>query len=129
MCGNALDESVVSALMNGETAGMVFTDPPYNVPIDGNVCGLGSVRHREFAMAAGEMSRAEFIDFLGGASRNLVRHSADGAIHFVCMDWRHLNEIMQAGEEIYTELKNLIVWARIMGVWARSSPASRRSRT
>jgi DNA modification methylase len=123
VCGNALDKNVVSALMNGETAGMVFTDPPYNVPIDGNVCGLGSVRHREFAMAAGEMSRPEFAQFLRTAFRNLVGHSAEGAIHFVCMDWRHLNEIMQAGEETYTDLKNLIVWAKDnggMGTFYRS---------
>jgi DNA modification methylase len=123
MCGNALDENVVLALMNGEVAGMIFTDPPYNVRIDGNVCGSGSVQHREFAMAAGEMSRHEFTGFLRDAFKNLVMYSVDGAIHFICMDWRHLHEIMQAGEDTYTELKNLIVWAKDnggMGTFYRS---------
>jgi ParB-like chromosome segregation protein Spo0J len=55
MCGDALDESAYAALMNGEMADVVFTDPPYNVKIDGNVCGKGAIRHREFAMASGEM--------------------------------------------------------------------------
>jgi hypothetical protein len=119
MCGNALDENVVLALMNGEVAGMIFTDPPYNVRMDGNVCGSGSVQHREFAMAAGEMSRHEFTGFLRAAFKNLVMYSVDGAIHFICMDWRHLNEIMQAGEDTYTELKNLIVWAKDNGGWGR----------
>lgn len=57
ICGDALDESVYSALMNGATADLVFTDPPYNVKIDGNVCGKGSIRHREFAMASGDGGR------------------------------------------------------------------------
>jgi hypothetical protein len=80
VCGSALDPVVVSALMGGERAQMVFTDPPYNVPIDGHVGGLGKTKHREFAMAAGEMSPAEFIRFLRTAFENLTAHSIDGAI-------------------------------------------------
>ena len=67
---------------------MVFRDPPYNVPIDGNVCGLGRVRHKEFAMASGEMSEAEFSNFLEAVLQHLHTHSRDGAIHYICMDWR-----------------------------------------
>ena len=115
ICGNALDPAVVTALMNGEKARMVFTDPPYNVPIDGHVCGLGKVKHREFAMASGEMSEAEFTAFLETACRNLANHTVDGAIHFICMDWRHMGELMAAGGRVYTELKNLIVWAKDNG--------------
>jgi hypothetical protein len=88
---------------------MVFTDPPYNVPVHGHVCGKGSVRHREFAMASGEMSEAEFTGFLETAFARLATHSADGSIHFVCMDWRHMGEILASGEAVYSELKNLIV--------------------
>jgi DNA modification methylase len=101
---------------------MVFTDPPYNVKIDGNVGGLGSVKHREFKMASGEMSREEFTRFLRSAFENLVRFSIDGSIHFICMDWRHMLEMQVAGE-VYTELKNLIVWAKDnggMGTFYRS---------
>ena len=76
---------------------MVFTDPPYNVPIDGHVCGLGKVKHREFAMASGEMNEAEFTAFLRGALPPWRRSAADGAIHFVCMDWRHMGELLAAG--------------------------------
>jgi hypothetical protein len=74
------------------------------------VCGSGRIRHREFAMAAGEMSQQEFTAFLGTAFGHLAGRSADGAIHFVCMDWRHMAEILAAGQAHYTELKNLMVW-------------------
>ena len=102
---------------------MVFTDPPYNVPIDGHVCGSGRIKHREFAMAAGEMSQEEFTAFLGTAFGHLARRSADGAIHFVCMDWRHMAEILAAGQAHYAELKNLMVWVKDnggMGTFYRS---------
>jgi DNA modification methylase len=109
--------------MNGELADMVFTDPPYNLQIDGHVSGLGAIKHREFAMAAGEMRPAEFADFLYASFTQLVRHSRDGSIHFICMDWRHLSEMLQAGTATYTELKNLIVWVKDnggMGTFYRS---------
>ena len=94
---------------------MVFTDPPYNVPIDGHVCGLGSVKHREFAMASGEMSEAEFTAFLATIFGNLAAHAADGAIHYICMDWRHLGEVLAAAKGAFSELKNLCVWAKTNG--------------
>ncbi len=122
ICGDALDAKVVDALMDGEVAQMVFTDPPYNVRIDGHVGGLGAIRHREFAMASGEMNSDEFAGFLRRAFDQLIRHSQDGSIHFVCMDWRHMAEIQIAGSA-YTELKNLIVWVKDnggMGTFYRS---------
>jgi hypothetical protein len=115
ICGDALDESVYSALMNGATADLVFTDPPYNVKIDGNVCGKGSIRHREFAMASGEMTEAEFLSFLSKALGLLVRHSKTGSVHFVCMDWRHAGEILMAGKQTYDTFLNLCVWAKDNG--------------
>jgi DNA methylase len=115
ICGNALDADTYTRLLGEERAQMVFTDPPYNVPIDGHVCGKGAVKHREFAMAAGEMSAAEFTRFLETAFRHLAAHSADGAIQFVCMDWRHMGEILAAGQAAYSELKNLIVWVKDNG--------------
>jgi DNA modification methylase len=123
VCGDALDHRTLALLMEGEKAQMVFTDPPYNVPIEGHVSGLGKVKHREFAQASGEMSRAEFTRFLRKAFDQLVANSRDGAIHFICMDWRHMAEILDAGEGIYAELKNLIVWAKDnggMGTFYRS---------
>src|SRR5690606_33594863 len=115
ICGSALDGETVAALMDGERAQMVFTDPPYNVPIQGHVGGAGAIKHREFAMASGEMSEEQFTSFLRTAFENLVQFSLDGSIHFVCMDWRHMPEILAAGEEIYSELKNLIVWVKDNG--------------
>lgn len=115
VCGDALDPATADLLMAGEQARMVFTDPPYNVPIDGHVGGLGRTKHREFAMATGEMSAEAFTGFLETALGNMARHSHDGAIHFVCMDWRHMSELLRAGGAVYAELKNLIVWAKDNG--------------
>ncbi|MEQ1523070.1 MAG: DNA methyltransferase [Aestuariivirga sp.] len=123
ICGNSLMASTCEALMQGEKAEMVFTDPPYNVPIDGHVGGLGKTTHREFAMASGEMTSDEFTQFLAEAFNNLVSNSIDGSIHFVCMDWRHMKEVLKASDLIYSELKNLIVWAKDnggMGTFYRS---------
>lgn len=123
ICGDALDARVYQRLLDGKRAQMVFTDPPYNVPIDGNVCGLGKVKHEEFVMASGEMSEVEFTEFLTGSMRNLADFSEDGSIHFICMDWRHLQEMLAAGRTAYEELKNLIVWNKDnggMGAFYRS---------
>ena len=114
-CGSALDAQAYAALMGAERADLVFTDPPYNVPIAGNVSGLGAVRHREFEMASGEMSEAEFTTFLTQALSLLAGYSARGSLHFVCMDWRHMEELLTAGRAAYTELKNLCVWAKDNG--------------
>jgi DNA modification methylase len=110
-------------LMAGARADLVFTDPPYNVAIDGNVCGLGSVKHREFAFASGEMSKGQFTTFLTETLGNIGRVMRDGAIAFVCMDWRHMGEVIAAGETAFTELKNLVVWNKTnggMGAFYRS---------
>ena len=123
VCGDALDPDVVGQLMDGETARMVFTDPPYNVKIDGHVGGSGRVKHREFAMASGEMSTGEFTAFLRRSFRNLADACIDGAIVYICMDWRHQREVLDAADGVYAELKNLIVWVKDnggMGTFYRS---------
>jgi DNA modification methylase len=123
LCGDALDAKALALLMDGETADMVFTDPPYNVPIDGNVSGLGRTKHREFAMASGEMTSSEFTAFLRQAFAAMAAHCRDGAICFACMDWRHMQEMLSAGAGVFSELKNLIVWVKDnggMGTFYRS---------
>ena len=115
ICGDSTDSDTYVRLLDGAEAQMIFTDPPYNVPIEGHVSGLGKVKHREFAMASGEMTEDEFTAFLTTVFRNLAGHSADGAIHFVCMDWRHIGEVIAAGRDAYTEFKNLCVWAKTNG--------------
>lgn len=115
ICGDSTDQETYTRLLAGETAQLVFTDPPYNVKIDGHVSGLGTVKHREFAMASGEMTEAEFAAFLGKVFDNLVDVSADGAINYICMDWRHMHEVLAAARGRYAELKNLCVWAKTNG--------------
>jgi len=115
ICGDSRSADTFQKLMGDERAQMVFTDPPYNVRIDGNVCGLGAVAHREFAMASGEMSQDEFTRFLTDVFGHLAAFSEDGSIHFQCMDWRHIAEIAAAGQAAYTELKNVCVWAKTNG--------------
>jgi DNA modification methylase len=112
LCGNALDPESFTALMGEQHAAAVFTDPPYNVEIDGHASGLGAIHHRPFPMASGEMGKAEFTAFLAQACRNLAAFSAAGALHFICMDWRHLDELLAAGADAYGELKNLCVWVK-----------------
>jgi DNA modification methylase len=123
LCGNALDPAAFAVLMGEERAAMVFSDPPYNVPIDGHASGLGAIHHRPFPMASGEMDRSEFAAFLGQALRNLAAFSVDGSLHYICMDWRHVEELLAAGREAYAELKNLCIWVKDnggMGAFYRS---------
>jgi len=112
LCGNALDHVSYERLMRGTAARLVFTDPPYNVPIDGHVSGKGRVRHREFLMASGQMISTQFTRFLTTALELAIRHSAPGSLHYVCMDWRHQHELLTAALGIYAELKNLCVWVK-----------------
>ena len=127
LCGSALETLAFAALMGEERAAMGFTDPPYNVPIEGHASGLGAIHHRPFPMASGEMDSTEFIAFLSETFRNLAAFSVEGSIHFVCMDWRHVEELMTAGCAAYGELKNLCVWVKDnagMGSLYRSQRAS-----
>ena len=110
LCGSALEPKDYERLMAGEQAQMVFTDPPYNVKIDGHVCGNGKVKHAEFAMASGEMSPAEFTAFLRQAFTEMAKVSVDGAITYACMDWRHLREIEDAAQPVYGRMCQLCVW-------------------
>lgn len=115
LCADATQPDSLELLMGGELAEMAFTDPPYNVPINGHVSGLGVVKHEEFAMASGEMTEAEFVDFLKTVLGSMAAHSRDGSIHFVCVDWRHVAELLTAGRHVYRELKNICVWAKTNG--------------
>jgi DNA modification methylase len=115
VCGDALKAGSYRAALGETRARMVFADPPYNVRINGHVGGTGAVRHREFAMASGEMTAEEFEGFLATSFAHMANFSVDGAIHFVCMDWRHLNEALAAGTASYTELKNICVWRKNNG--------------
>jgi hypothetical protein len=110
LCGDARHAVSWEALLADDRANLVFADPPYNVPINGHVSGTG--RHHEFVMAAGELSAPEFTTFLRAVFRNCVRFSVDGSIHYQCMDFRHIREILDAADGVYHQFKQLIVWVR-----------------
>jgi DNA modification methylase len=115
LCGSALEAHAYDVLLDGAKAAAVFTDPPYNVRVNGHVSGKGLKTHREFAMAAGEMTEDEFTQFLNGAFSLMTAHSADGATFYACMDWRHILEIVKAIQALDCELLNLCVWVKTNG--------------
>jgi len=123
LCADAREVGSFRRILGDDRADMVFADPPYNVPINGHVSGLGATRHREFAEASGEMSASVFTDFLTETLSNTSAVCRDGAIAFVCMDWRHMGEMEAAGRAAFSELKNLCVWTKTnggMGTFYRS---------
>ncbi len=123
LCGNSLEPSNYKALMNGSTADAIFTDPPYNVPVSGHICGNGKIKHDEFAMASGEMSYEEFETFLAAIIALLIEFSKKGSLHYICIDWRGINQLISAGQNQYSELKNICIWNKTnagMGSFYRS---------
>ena len=121
--GDARMPEVYTQLLGNEQVGVIFSDPPYNVPIEDNVSGLGRVRHENFAMACGEMSADEFVGFLVDAFTPAAALCRDGAIAFICMDWRHMTELNIAGLRVFDELKNVCIWNKKnagMGAFYRS---------
>lgn len=114
-CGDARAADSWEAVLGNEQATLVFCDPPYNVPIDGFVSGNGRNRHRNFLMGAGEMSPEEFVAFLRAILRLCVHFSKSGSIHYHCMDWRHIRELLDAADGVYSEFKQLVVWVKNNG--------------
>ncbi len=112
LCGDATERASYAALMDRERAAMVFADSPYNVPMAGHATGNGGARHREFIQASGELSDSEFQQFLLAFMMLAARYSRSGALHFICMDWRHLRHLLLAGGAAYDEYVNLCVWAK-----------------
>lgn len=115
VCGDARKPEDYKQLLKSETAHIIFTDPPFNLKIPGHVSGLGKIKHQNFAMASGEMSVAEFTVFLTETLGLAASRCKDGAIAYVCVDWRHLGELLAAGKQVFSELKNLCVWDKQVG--------------
>ena len=129
LCGDALDQASYGQLMGRERARLAVTDPPYNVPVQGHVSGLGEARHREFVQGSGELSAGEFTRFLETALAAMAKVSRDGSLHYVFMDWRHLPELLGAGKAVYDDWLNLCVWAKAARpTTSRVSMGSMRSR-
>ncbi len=115
LCGDATDASTFATLLPDKDAQLVFTDPPYNLPINGHVSGLGRTRHKEFVMGSGEMTPKAFTAFLNLSLQLAANHSVDGSLHYVFIDWRHIPELLAATEDIYRETKALCVWTKSNG--------------
>tara|TARA_B100000965_G_scaffold406790_1_gene448659 strand:+ start:45269 stop:46576 length:1308 start_codon:yes stop_codon:yes gene_type:complete len=111
ICGDCRNSETMSRLMEGARAGVVVTDPPFNVRVNGHVL-TGKCKHAEFAMASGEMSADEFTAFLVDSFTQFREYSVDGSLHYIFMDWRHVREILQAGDQVYDDLLNICVWAK-----------------
>ena len=110
LCADALMPESYHRLLEDHRARMIFTDPPFNIPIAGHVSGLGSTKHDDFAMGCGEMSPAEFEGFLRTTLGHATRCSEDGSIHFVCMHWGKIRELLAAAADLYSETMNLCIW-------------------
>ena len=111
LCGDARSATDIARLMAHCRADMAFLDPPYNVRI-GGVVGRGKTKHSEFAMASGEMSSADYVRFLGATLNAAASVSRDGALHYVCTDWRHIAELMAAAKPVYGDTINIAVWVK-----------------
>ena len=111
LCGDARCADHISKLMASCRADVAFLDPPYNARIAGAV-GRGKTKHSEFAMASGEMSSADYVHFLGITLNAAASVSRDGAVHFVCTDWRHIAELMAAAKPVYGDAINIAVWVK-----------------
>ncbi len=112
LCGDALDPVSYGQLMGRDKARLIVTDPPYNVKIGGHVSGLGRNKHREFVQGSGELISNEFTRFLSTSLECMAKVSRDGSLHYVFMDWRHLPELLHAGQSVYDDWLNLCVWAK-----------------
>jgi DNA modification methylase len=111
LCGDARSPNDLDRLMAGSHAGMAFLDPPYNVRV-ADVQGRGRIKHREFAFASGEMESSEYVAFLREALANAARVSINGGLHYVCIDWRHVVEMVTAAKTVFGAMLNLAVWAK-----------------
>jgi DNA modification methylase len=110
-CGDARDPESARRLLYGKSARVAFLDVPYNVRVRG-IGGRGKAKHREFAMASGEMSPTEFRTFLNRALSAGIDVSAEGALHYICIDWRHVDDVITVVRELYGTLLNIAVWVK-----------------
>lgn len=115
VCGDCRDRSLMERLMAGTVADAAFSDPPFNVRVDGHAGGKGKTKHREFAFASGEMTPEEFITFLKETLGASVQVSRDGAVHFICMDHHHVDELIEACRSLYGARLNICVWNKSNG--------------
>lgn len=100
LCGSFTEPNNVKLLMQDTKARIVFCDPPYNLPAN-FFTNKDEKRHKDFAMAAGEMNDDEFMLFLASIMQTSIDNTVDGAIHYICMDFRHSWHITEAARRKY----------------------------
>lgn len=123
LCGNSLETSSFERLMGQSRAAMIWSDPPYNVAINGHVSGNGRHQHREFKMASGEMSEEAFSGFLEIVISIACRFSHPNAPVYLFMDWRHAPTLQCVAAKLKLVQVNLCVWVKSnagMGSFYRS---------
>jgi DNA modification methylase len=114
-CGDCQNKALLQELFAEQRAQMVFTDPPYNVKINGHARGLGQQKHKEFSIASGELTELEFENFLTERLSAAKGFMNEGALAYFCMDWRHLPPLFKAGEATFSKTINLCVWTKTNG--------------
>ena len=114
ICGNSLEQKTFETLLGDQKADLIFTDPPYNVKVS-SIGSSGKIKHKEFAMASGEMSEKEFTGFLKTVFENMAAFSKEGSVHYICMDWKHVHELTSAALNVYHKILNLAVWCKTNG--------------
>jgi DNA modification methylase len=115
LCADACEGRSYQALMAGEVARIMLTDPPFNCPIDGFVGGKGEIRHREFVTATGEMSDERFEGFLHDFLACAMSCVIDGGIGLSFIDWRQVELLLHAGRRSGLSLQNIIIWDKGRG--------------
>ena len=95
--------------MSGKNARVVFQDPPYNVKMK-DVVGRGGQKYEEFRCASGEMSPEEFKAFLHATIKNARENCVPGSLLYICMDWRHLEILLEVGRTLNLHLLNIVIW-------------------
>jgi DNA modification methylase len=115
LCGDALDERSYALVLGLQKADACFTDPPWNIPIEGFVSGLGSTKHKDFKMAAGEMTEAAFQEFVDAFSFLISHNLEDGGIVYSCIDWRSHDKIVLGGKRAGLCHVNTVIWNKGSG--------------
>lgn len=115
MCADARNPETLLTLMGGRSATAIITDPPFNVPIAGHVSGLGKKKHREFAMASGEMSDEQFEQFNKDYLKTALPFLKPGGNAYVFMDWRGAYTLTKATRELPLQHINTCVWVKTNG--------------
>src|SRR5690606_26078778 len=110
LCGDARSREDMAKLLTGEQTAMVITDPPFNVKVNGHVGGRGKTKHREFAFGSGEMSPQEYREFLAASTNIMADSCVAGALLYIFIDWRHVEDVLFTCRSLSLELRNICVW-------------------